>query len=122
MAQDVFTVGAYNSESGAFAFFSGRGNNRMGYPKPALAAPGINVYTPFGMSTGSSIAVSYAAGAVADFLEWAVTQENAPLISGTGIRGYFILGAERDYDVLYPNREWGYGRLNLQGVFDKLRR
>ena len=122
MAQDVFTVGAYNSESGAFAFFSGRGNNRMGYPKPALVAPGINVYTPFGVSTGSSIASAFVAGAVADFMQWAVIEGNAPLISGMGIRGYFVLGAERDSELRYPNREWGYGRLNLQGVFDELRR
>jgi len=122
MAPDVFTVGAYNSESGAFAFFSGRGNNRIGYPKPALVAPGIDVYTPFGASTGSSIAAAFTAGAVADFLQWAVIEENAPLISGLGIRGYFIQGAEREAENRYPNREWGFGKLNLQGVFDELRR
>ena len=122
MAQEVFTVGAYNSESGAFAFFSGRGNNRVGYPKPALVAPGINVYTPFGVSTGSSVAAAFVAGAVADFMQWAVIEENAPLISGVGIRGYFVQGAERDPEVRYPNREWGYGRLNLNGVFIGLRR
>ena len=122
MASEVFTVGAYNSESGAFAFFSGRGNNRMSYPKPALVAPGINVYTPLGASTGTSIAVAFAAGAVADFMQWAVIEGNAPLISGVGIRGYFIQGASREAELRYPNREWGFGKLNLQGVFDELRR
>ena len=122
MAPEVFTVGAYNSETGAFAFFSGRGNNRMGYPKPALTAPGINVYTPIGASTGTSIAACYVAGAVADFMQWAVIEGNAPLITGVGIRGYFILGAAREQEVRYPNREWGYGKLNLQGVFNELRR
>lgn len=122
MAQDVFNVGAYNSESGAFAFFSGRGNNRMGYPKPALVAPGIHVYTPFGASTGTSISAAFVAGAVADFMQWAVIEENAPRISGLGIRGYFVLGAERNPEIRYPNREWGYGKLNLEGVFNELRR
>lgn len=122
MASGVFTVGAYNSESGAFAFFSGRGNNRTGYPKPALLAPGIMVYTPLGASSGTSIAASYVAGAVAQFLEWAVIEDNAVLISGTGIRGYFVLGARRDLDLPYPNREWGYGKLDLEGVFNELRR
>jgi len=122
MSSDVFTVGAYDSESGAFAFFSGRGNNRIGYPKPALAAPGQNVYTPFGVSTGSSIAAAFTAGAVADFLQWAVIEGNVPLISGLGIRGYFIQGAEREPELVYPNREWGYGKLNLNGVFVALRR
>lgn len=122
MAQDVFTVGAHNAQTGAFAFFSGRGNNRMGYPKPALTAPGIDAYTPLGNSSGTSVAAAYAAGAVADFMQWAVVEGNVPLISGLGIRGYFVQGAERDLELRYPNREWGYGRLNLQGVFDELRR
>lgn len=122
MSPEVFTVGAYQPETGAFAFFSGRGNNRIGYPKPALTAPGQNVYTPFGASTGSSIAAAFTAGAVADFLQWAVIEENAPLISGLGIRGYFIQGAEREEDMVYPNREWGYGKLDLNGVFVALRR
>ena len=122
MAQDVFTVGAHNAPTGAFAFFSGRGNNRMGYPKPALTAPGIDAYTPIGSSSGTSIAAAYTAGAVADFMQWAVVEKNVPLISGLGIRGYFVQGAERDLELRYPNREWGYGRLNLQGVFDELRR
>lgn len=122
MAPDVLAVGAYNSETGAFAFFSGRGNNRRGYPKPALVAPGIDVYTPTGSYGGTSVSAGFVAGAVADFMEWAVIEGNAPLISGMGIRGYFIQGAERDPEMRYPNREWGYGRLNLQGVFDELRR
>lgn len=122
MAQDVFTIGAYNTQTGAFSFFSGRGNNRLGYPKPALTAPGINVYTLLGTTSGTSVAASYAAGAVAAFLQWAVIEENNPLVSGVDIRGYFIQGAERDFALRYPNREWGYGTLQLRGVFDKLRR
>ncbi len=107
MAQEVFTVGAYHSGTGAFSFFSGRGNNRMGYPKPALAAPGNDIYTPIGADSGTSLAASYVAGAVADFMQWAVIEENAPLISGVGIRGYFIQGAAREPELQYPNREWG---------------
>ncbi len=122
MAQDVFTVGAYNAQTGAFAFFSGRGNNRMGYPKPALTAPGLQVYTLLGTTSGTSIAAAYTAGAVAAFMQWAVIEQNAPLVSGLDIRGYFIQGAERELFLRYPNQEWGYGTLHLQGVFDKLRR
>lgn len=94
----------------------------MGYPKPALVAPGIDVYTPIGAAGGTSIAASYVAGAVANFMQWAVIEGNAPLISGLGIRGYFVQGAERDPDMRYPNREWGFGTLSLQGVFNELRR
>lgn len=122
MAAGLFTVGAYDVTSGAFAFYSGRGNNRVGFPKPDLLAPGVMIYTILGVSSGTSIAASYVAGAVAQFLEWAVVERNAVLVSGTGIRGYFVLGARRDLDLPYPNRELGYGKLDLQGVFNELRR
>ena len=87
-----------------------------------MLAPGVMIYTILGVSSGTSIAASYVAGAVAQFLEWAVIERNAVLVSGIGIRGYFVLGARSDLDLPYPNRELGYGKLDLQGVFNELRR
>lgn len=122
MANGILTVGAYNAADNSFAFFSGRGNTRLGVPKPSLTAPGIDIYTPLGMQNGTSLAAAYGAGAVADFLQWAVVEGNARLVSGVGIMGYMIQGAARNNALSYPNREWGYGALDLVGVFDKLRR
>ena len=45
---------------------------------------------------------------------------NEPLIRNRELKNYFIRGASRDLDRSYPSREWGYGRLNIQGVFDVL--
>ena len=38
------------------------------------------------------------------------------------IRSYFIRGAVRTQGLNYPNREWGYGRLNLEETFNALLR
>jgi len=60
------------------------------------------------------------AGAVAQFMQWAVVDGNNPYVESREIKNYFIRGASRSYDLTYPNREWGYGRLNMVGTFDAL--
>lgn len=59
-------------------------------------------------------------GAVAQFMQWAVVEGNNALVESREIRNYFIRGASRSFGVSYPNREWGYGRLNMVGTFDAL--
>jgi len=36
-------------------------------------------------------------------------------------RSYLIRGAIRNERLSYPNREWGYGKLNIYEVFNRLR-
>ena len=36
------------------------------------------------------------------------------------MRTYIIAGANTRSGDIYPNREWGYGTFNLQGVFDTI--
>ena len=53
-------------------------------------------------------------------MQWAVGEVNNPVVESQEIKNYFIRGAERSFDMTYPNREWGYGRLNMVGTFDAL--
>ena len=53
-------------------------------------------------------------------MQWAVVEGNNRAVAGREIKNYFIRGASRSFDVTYPNREWGYGRLNVVGAFDAL--
>ena len=66
------------------------------------------------------MAVALTAGAVACFLQWAVIEENDVLVNTSGVKNYFIRGAKRRPDIVYPSREWGYGTLDLEGVFEVL--
>lgn len=121
------TVGFYNGADNSIAISSGRGYNRNGIIKPNFVAPGVNVTgaatrNQFTERTGSSIAVGIAAGASALMLEWVVYQLGEGAADSIQIRNLLTLGTERTLNEVYPNRAWGYGRLNLYRTFDELRR
>lgn len=119
-ARDVITISTYNDLNNSFYQESGRGFSRKGEVKPDLAAPGVNVSTIYGAQTGSSLAAAIAAGGIAQFMQWAVVEENRSLVESVEIKSYFIRGANRSGDLTYPSREWGYGRFDVAGTFDAL--
>lgn len=106
-AGEVITISAYNSYTDSWYAPSGRGYTRSGRIKPDLSAPGVGVSGVLGASSGSSIAAALAAGCVAQFLEWAVVEENAIAVDSRGTKSYLIQGADRSNDVVYPDRRWG---------------
>ncbi len=120
MAKDVISVSTYNAANNSFYIDSGRGFTRTGVVNPDFAAPGVNVSTIRGRETGSSLAAAVTAGAVAQFMQWAVVEGNNRSVASREIKNYFIRGASRNFDMKFPNREWGYGRLNVVGTFDAL--
>lgn len=120
MAPDVISVSTYNAANNSFYINSGRGFTANGRIKPDFAAPGVDVPTIRGNQSGSSLAAAMTAGAVAQFLQWAVVEGNDNVVASREIKNYLIRGAERSADLSYPNREWGYGRLNIAGAFDAL--
>ena len=44
-------------------------------------------------------------------------QKNDMQINTTRIKNYLIRGARRDPERIYPNREWGYGQVDLYETF-----
>lgn len=114
------TVASYQTSNDSIAISSGRGFARDNYVVPDITAPGINVSTPFGDRSGSSVAAAITAGACAQLMEWAVVNSNDILVNSVNIKNYLIRGAKRDGYLEYPNREWGYGRLDVAGVFEFL--
>lgn len=120
MAENVISVSAYDASNNSFYIESGRGFTRTGMVKPDFAAPGVNVNTIQGRQSGTSMAAAITAGAVAQFMQWAVVEGNNRVVASQEIKNYFIRGASRSFNISYPNREWGYGRLNMVGTFDAL--
>lgn len=120
MAINTISVSTYDAANNSFYINSGRGFSRSGAIRPDMAAPGVNVSTVLGSRTGSSYAAAITAGAVAQFLEWAVVEKNQMYAESREIQSFFVRGATKEMDLLYPNREWGYGRLNVEGTFEAL--
>lgn len=119
-------VAGYNGTTGAVSQTAGRGYTRTGRLRPDIAAPGINVTGAlpggrFTVRSGSCAAASVTAGAVALMLEWLLFTEKVPGIDSFQIRSLLILGAVRPGTMDYPNREWGYGQLNLYNTFETMR-
>lgn len=121
MTENVITVSNYNHVNDSFYLESGRGFARTGSIRPDFAAPGVNVPTLYGNRTGSSLAAAISAGGAAQFMQWAVVEGNSPLAETEEVKNYFIKGAKRMPGLDYPNREWGYGALNVLGAFEKIR-
>lgn len=112
MAADILSVSTYNAENDSFYIESGRGFSRAGRIRPDLSAPGVNISTIFGRSTGSSLAAAITAGAVAQFMQWAVVENNNEFAGGREIKSFLVRGATRTLGTTYPNREWGaYGNI-----------
>ena len=121
------TTGAYRSSNGSIYMDSGRGFTRNGRIKPDLAAPGVAVaaYGPENRAvnlTGTSAAAAVTAGAAALLLEWGVVRKNRLTMGTLEIKQLLVRGADRSASLLYPNRSWGYGSLNLYQAFAALGR
>ena len=117
--------------NGSLFIHSSRGNTRNGLLKPDLAAPGVDVYGP-GISTGtapapmvrmtgSSVAAAHVAGAVANLMSWGMNQGDDTVLNYRNIKSALIRGANRNPAYTYPNREWGYGTLDLYQTFLAMR-
>ncbi len=120
MTVSIISVTTYDAANNSFYINSGRGFSRTGTVHPDFAAPGVEVSTVRGKQTGSSLAAAITAGAVAQFMQWAIVEGNNTVVESREIENYLIRGTERSFDMTYPNREWGYGRLNMVGTFDAL--
>lgn len=121
MAEHALCIAAYGNNRATPIPFASRGFLRNGNIKPDIAAIGTNVESPLGPVDGSSAAAALAAGAAALLLEWAVVRRKDPFITGEQLKNLFIRGAYRLPNGTYPNPENGYGFLNLNGIFERLR-
>ena len=110
--QLAITAGGYNGLTGVRFLESGRGFSGQGQVKPEFCAP---------VQTGTSGAAAITAGASALVLEWGILKGNAPTMNSVEVRNFLIRGCEREGNRIYPNKEWGYGTLNLYRSFQILR-
>ncbi len=113
----AISITSYNDENDSLYVNAGRGFSRDEQVKPDVAAPGVNVSTILGTRSGSSMAAAVTAGGVAQIMQWSVVEQKDILVDSESIRNYLIRGARRDAAMEYPNREFGYGLLNIEGVF-----
>ena len=120
------TVTAYNPSNENLYINASRGFNRVGDIVPELAAPGVNYLAPtlsngFGLYTGTSVSAAHTTGIAALMLEWGIVDGNYPGINTIVIKKFLMRGARRTSALTYPNRDWGYGIIDIFNTFDIVR-
>lgn len=126
-ARYPITVTAYDHTKNSIYIHASRGYSLSGRIKPDLAAPGVNI---LGASvsgrrltrmSGTSVSAAHLAGAAAILLNWGVLNANYPYLNTPVLKSIFVRGAQRNPALTYPNREFGYGMLDLYEAFLRLR-
>lgn len=126
-ADSPVSVSYYDGNTNAIALSSGRGFGRDEETEPTLTAPGIDIKgalpdNRYAVRSGSSLASAVTSGAVALLLEWIIQQLGYPGIDASQMKSLLILGAVRTPNMTFPNREWGYGQLNVYNTFEEIRK
>ena len=126
-AQYPITVTAYDHTRNSIYIHASRGYSRSGQIKPDLAAPGVNILGASSSGrrltrmSGTSISAAHLAGAAAILLSWGILDGNYPYLNTPVLKSIFVRGAQRNPALTYPNREFGYGMLDLYEAFLRLR-
>lgn len=105
-ANGAITTSLYSSVSGALYISNGRGYGRGGQVKPDIS---------------TALSCGLTAGAACQFLTWGIVEGKDSGLKATEIKSYMIRGAIRDDSLVFPNNQWGYGKLDVYNSFQVIR-
>ncbi|NFG61030.1 peptidase S8 [Clostridium botulinum] len=123
----AISTGYYNQNNNSNVRESGRGYTRDGRVKPDVVAGGINALVSKAgdagtqLVSGSSVAAAVVAGCSALIFQWGIVNGNDINLYATKVKTYLIAGTSKREGDVYPNPQWGYGMVNMKGVFDNIR-
>jgi len=124
-AQKVITVAYFNSIDKSLVPSSGKGFNTNTLINPDVTTGGVNILTittdnKIVAFSGSSAAAAITVGVCALLLQWGIIDGNDPIMYSIKVRSYLLYGATRDTLSYYPNRDTGYGLLNILGTLNSI--
>ena len=120
-APQIIKVGAYNQNNFNLVEYSGMA---FLYNPSAIdiVAGGVNAtaLAPGNKTmivNGTCVSAAVVAGASALMFQWGIVDKNDPNIYSQKLKTYLSRGTAKRLNDSYPNAEWGYGVLDMIGVF-----
>ncbi|MCM1307375.1 MAG: S8 family peptidase [Butyrivibrio sp.] len=122
-------VTAYDNRNNSIYLKNSRGYNSLELIRPDFVAPGVELAAPTAYGTsgyetvsGGSVAAAFYGGFAALLLEYGIVRGRIPFMRTAEIRNITISGCVRRDGIATPNREWGFGSVNLYNSLENLRR
>ncbi|MEG0774118.1 S8 family peptidase [Clostridium sp.] len=124
-AINIITTSCYNQINDTVIQSSGRGLPRNGKIEPSLTNGGVNLLTvgldnSLILGTGGAMAGAILAGAVALIYQWGIVQGNFTQLFPPRVKNFLIASTIRDDIRIYPNDQWGYGKLSIDKLYEVL--
>lgn len=128
-ASNITSVAGFNPNTSQIAAFSGRGFTKDGRVKPDISAPAVGIVTTsnnpdlfYETVTGTSAAAACVAGAYLLCMEYAKRLTGDWTLYGGLLKVYMLRTARRpQLNEPYPNPQWGYGILCIEGMLNEIR-
>ncbi len=123
--RNIISVTAYDQQTGNLTPRSSWGYANIYNIKPDLAAPGVNVLVPdlahgYAPASGSSIAAACTAGSIALLFEWMLDYQIPWAPNTAGTKNFITRGTRRIQGTEFPNKQMGYGKLDLYGSYEQV--
>lgn len=124
-SNNIINTSYYNEKTNTIVAEAGRGFTRDGRIKPSVAVSAENILTvglnnSLIVASGAAIAGAISAGTVALVYEWGIVKGNDRNLFPPKVRNYLITGTIKFEGYTYPNRQWGFGALSIEKLFEEL--
>ncbi|MBX7410254.1 S8 family peptidase [Clostridium chauvoei] len=129
MSRYIIVNSWYNQNNNTINGYSGRGEQWIGYgqnTEPIMTVGGDKIKTIGKNSeiiyvSGSSASSAITAGACSLLLQWGIVDGNDKIINAQKMITYFMRGVRKRPGDVYPNPEWGYGKLDMLTLFQNIK-
>ncbi|NFT07829.1 peptidase S8 [Clostridium botulinum] len=124
-ATSIITVAAYNQNNNNIVNYSGMSFLDDYIDRVDIAAGGVNALAvapnnETKVVNGTSVAAAVVAGTCAILFEWGIIEGNDPYMYSQTMKTYLTRGTRKRPGDTYPNPEWGYGILDVLGIFSNM--
>ncbi|MGG7177449.1 S8 family peptidase [Clostridium paraputrificum] len=125
-SSDVITAASYNQNNNNIVDYSGVSLRNISLTQIDVAAGGEKMKTispnnKVSVISGTSVSAAVLAGVSTLVLEWGIVNGYNPYMFSETLRSYLIRGTVKREGDIYPNPEWGFGILNVFGIFENIR-